>query len=124
MPGPGGPGLHQFALLVNDTHTEVVISDFADRVFVGISQIGKWATWAQAHKDTTIEGAETFSVRTLLGAPDDPVPAIYARAIIPLVSKKTDRPLLLALGLKDTSPPVFRGILGAITERLQHQISL
>jgi hypothetical protein len=53
-------------------------------------------------------------VKVLLGRRDEEVAPVYARTIAQKISDTCDRPVVLALGLKDHTPAAFRTIVAAI----------
>lgn len=76
---------------------------YCDRVFVAITQLGKFGTIMKAWAEPKSEGGSIFQVSTLMGKRDDPLLHIYARQIIERLSSSIDKPLLLSLSLKPES---------------------
>ena len=75
--GAGLPVTQQRAALINGTHTEVVVSSFADRVVVVVSQLGKPGTLLNATAEESAEfGGRRYEVKVLLGRRDDPLLAV------------------------------------------------
>ncbi|KAJ3189449.1 Proteasome assembly chaperone 3 [Gaertneriomyces sp. JEL0708] len=101
--------------------TDVVYTDFADRMFLTITQFGKIGSLLEATVDTpttalymsqnTVSSANTnaapsISVRTLLGPRDEPLAHVYASHILSKIRAarpNETRPLLLGLALKRAS---------------------
>ena len=92
---------------------------YSDRVFVHITQIGKFGTFLKAWAEPRSEGGLVYQVSTVMGKRDDPLLHIYARQIIERLSTHMDKPLLLAISLKPDSrdTETFQTILN---ELFQH----
>mmetsp|Transcript_5956 Transcript_5956/g.12106 ORF Transcript_5956/g.12106 Transcript_5956/m.12106 type:complete len:129 (+) Transcript_5956:67-453(+) len=104
---------------VNGVDTDIVSTVYSDRVFVHITQIGKFGTFLKAWAEPRSEGGLVYQVSTVMGKRDDPLLHIYARQIIERLSTHMDKPLLLAISLKPDSrdTETFQTILN---ELFQH----
>lgn len=89
---------------------------YSDRVFVHITQIGKFGTFLKAWAEPKSEGGSIYQVSTVMGKRDDPLLHIYARQIIERLATHTDKPLLLAISLNPESrdPATFQTILNEL----------
>jgi len=91
----------QIAAKIHGIHTEVIMSIYADHYFIVITQNNKLGSLLAASSEES-----SFSIRTLLGKPDEPLQTIYARQLIELISSTSTipNPLLLAISLQPTTP--------------------
>merc|ERR1711990_873857 len=99
------------ACVVDGIHTDIVITPFANRTFVVITQTGTMGnTMVEASCDSSVDGrAGSYTVRTCCGRFDDPVPEVYARQL----AERLGQPILLSIAMKDSSPAAFRTIVEA-----------
>ena len=60
----------------------------------------------------------SFDIQTLLGRRDDPVLHVYARQLIERISASSEKPLLLAIALKEDGrgPAFFQDIVNKVIE--------
>lgn len=99
------PGARQTAWVLNGIRTEVVVVPYADRTFVIVTQLKKLGNVILATSDAVgggmarPSGGRRYSVQVLLGKRDDPLLSLYARQL--LEQMKSDKPLLLAICLKE-----------------------
>ncbi|KAL6068589.1 Proteasome assembly chaperone 3 [Balamuthia mandrillaris] len=116
------PSTKQFAAVINGVHTEFILTPFADRIFIVITQLGKLGTLITASKETNdVMSGEpqeaNYAIDVLLGKRDEPLLALYARRIVELIcAKHARRSLLLSLCLKDhslASLPIILDLLEA-----------
>lgn len=63
--------------------------------------MGKIGNLMEARAYKTIENGTVFDIRSILGKKDDDMMNIYARSIIEVLSKFTEKPLLLGIALKE-----------------------
>jgi proteasome assembly chaperone 3 len=105
--------------LLNQLRNTFFATEYADRIFVHITQMGKFGTIMKAWAEPRSEGGSIYHVSTLMGKRDDPLLQIYARQIIERLSATSSKPLLLALSLKAESRDAgtFQSILN---ELFQH----
>ena len=90
----------QLAACVGGRETQVLLSGFADRVMVVVTQVGTLGTVLHAERESVLGGGATFRVEALLGRRDDPLPELCARQLAErLAAAGCERPLLLCLGL-------------------------
>ncbi|KAI0207753.1 Proteasome assembly chaperone 3 [Lamellibrachia satsuma] len=100
----------QGAALIDGIHTDVVCTNFSDRLFIVITQYQKFGTLVSVTRDTVVKDGmrePTYSTNVLLGR-DEPETHVIARNLaseIPVV-----KPLLFALALKQASPSVLRSL--------------
>ncbi|RKO85096.1 hypothetical protein BDK51DRAFT_32853 [Blyttiomyces helicus] len=114
------------------TETEVVVTEFADKIFILVTQFGKMGNLLLATLDnppTSLTEKDapppSVSTRTLLGERDDPLAQVYASHILSRMAAETGeaRPLLLGLALRreddgvlTRNMEVFDGVLALLKE--------
>ena len=96
-------------VLILGVPTSVIVTSFADRIFVAITQnnkMGGFTLAATAHANPAVpEATPSYSIATLLGVRTAPVPQLLARQLIESLSR-SDQPhmasksLLLSLALQ------------------------
>ncbi|KAJ3297083.1 hypothetical protein HDU79_004690 [Rhizoclosmatium sp. JEL0117] len=103
---------HQSQIDVCGIPTDIVVTHFAnEKVFVIVSQCGNiGGTIVEAkhdrsenkHNDAAAQGAfaTTATLKTLLGARNDPLVHVYATHLLDVVSKDVGTELVLSLALK------------------------
>ncbi|EFA80956.1 proteasome assembly chaperone 3 [Heterostelium album PN500] len=106
----------QLSVLIDDVHTDIVLSSFQNLIFVSISQTNKFSTWIKACKQMDGFAAEEacFEVVTLLGSNQDTLLTIYARQLIENISLSSNKDLLLSIALSNKSKETFKAILTLI----------
>ncbi|KAJ3330295.1 hypothetical protein HDU76_006012 [Blyttiomyces sp. JEL0837] len=94
---------------INGHQTDVVISEFSDKIFIVVSQCGRLGgQMLLARRDGAANpfaktDEQSISVKTLLGRRDDPLSQVYASHILNKLSavrSKGNKDLLLSLALK------------------------
>ncbi|KAJ3183085.1 hypothetical protein HDU87_007507 [Geranomyces variabilis] len=98
---------------INAHSTTAIYTEFANRLFLTITQYNKIGTLMEATLDATATPTLTqttppVSVRTLLGPPHDPLPQVYATQILQNIHATRNgerRPLLLAIALRRSRKP-------------------
>ena len=105
QPAQGGTSRH-VAVEIDHIRTDIIITEYANRIFILITQRSKMGSLVSASKDGGQGSSATYTVEVLMGSRQDPIPEIYARQIIAVVSQVTEKPLLLSLALKHKEPPV------------------
>ena len=82
--------------------TTIISTSFDDYHFVNITQINKMGTVIHAWPNK-IEGMGDviFETKTLLGKREDTLLDVYARQIIERIEKVSNKPLILAISLKE-----------------------
>ncbi|XP_068651623.1 uncharacterized protein [Aristolochia californica] len=84
--------------------TDIVISSYDDHFLVIVTQIGSMGTILYARKEETVAVVDPiFNVSVLFGKRDEPMLVACARQLIEHISRKSSRPLVISLGLKDHS---------------------
>lgn len=100
----------QGAALIDGIHTDVVCTNFSDRLFIVITQYQKFGTLVSVTKDTVVKDGmrePTYSTNVLLGR-DEPESHVIARNLASKIP--VTKPILFALALKQTSPNVLHGL--------------
>ena len=107
--------------LVDGISTGMFVQVFADRIFLGVSQLnGKFGNYlmCQATPDEVNPKHVDYEVTTLLGAREDTVLTVYARQVTEQIEKLHPNPVsltvILAISLnkkKATQHDVFRSIV-------------
>ncbi|XP_014662231.1 PREDICTED: proteasome assembly chaperone 3-like [Priapulus caudatus] len=97
----------QISAKVQAIDTDIVCTAFADKTFIIVTQLGKIGGLILVTKDNVVGDCKepTFSVRVLLGK-DDAVHCVIARRIAAVTG--LEKPVLVALALKDTSVATAR----------------
>lgn len=105
-----------FAILVNDQHTEILLTHFPNYVNLIVTQFGKIGNLYQVKIDQPGNGlaiAEpVYSISTVLGAEN-----IQAEVAVRYLSEKLNikKPLLVCLALKDYSRDSLNTIIDSIS---------
>lgn len=105
-----------FAILVNDQHTEILLTHFPNYVNLIVTQFGKIGNLYQVKIDQPGNGlaiAEpVYSISTVLGAEN-----IQAEVAVRYLSEKLNikKPLLVCLALKDYSRDSLNIIIDSIS---------
>ncbi|KAJ3147814.1 hypothetical protein HDU89_005173 [Geranomyces variabilis] len=102
---------------INGHSTTAIYTEFANRLFLTITQYNKIGTLMEATLDATAtptlsQTTPPVSVRTLLGPPHDPLPQVYATQILQNIHAARNgerRPLLLAIALRRDRKPAETG---------------
>ena len=123
--GNGLPLTRQCAACINGVHTEIVVTGYADRVNVLVTQLGSPGTILHASSEKSADGERRYEVKVLLGRRDDPLLAVYARQLIQRVdarestgtgSSEDGRTIVVMLGLakggRDSS--TFQAIMNLV----------
>ncbi len=108
----------QLAVLIDDVHTYVVLTEFFDCIHVLVTQRGKVGHVFDCQSDGGVpgeDGSETFTVHCLLGKRET-VEEVFARQIVQALSGTTEKKLIIALGLAHKEPPVsmLQGLLAVL----------
>jgi len=95
---PLGVSCTVFAALIANKHTDFVINNYSDRVFINVSQCGRIGNLYMVKKESAAVPNSTtiYSVKTLLGTSDDAT-TVAVRALAEKLSTKS--PLLISLSL-------------------------
>lgn len=102
--------------MVGGQPTSLIVTSFADRIFVAVTQSNKIGTITMAstqRSPASLSDAPSYSVTTVLGVRNAPLPHLLARRLIESLSRSAHahmaaKPLLLSLALKHTRPAVTR----------------
>ncbi|KAJ6655975.1 hypothetical protein lerEdw1_004560 [Lerista edwardsae] len=95
----------QVAEVVQGVPTEVVCTAFANTVLVVVTQYGKMGTLVSVEPNVVADGLGTplLATKVLLGK-DEPFVHICAKRLVASVSREAgNKPVLLAMALKDQS---------------------
>ena len=106
------------AFKVDGVHTEVLVTDYGNRVMVVVTQIGKLGTVyyaADPGPGGVFEGDLPPEVRTLIGRYDDETLEAAARRLAQIVqSRGVNKPVLVSLGTEPNLPMgTLRGVVRA-----------
>lgn len=104
---------------IGGTETQLLLSAYADRVLVVVTQVGSLGTILHAQKEEVLGGGTTYRVETLVGRRDDPLPELCARQLVERAAEAgCTRPLLLCLGLRPggSSLEAVRQIVGLVLD--------
>lgn len=81
--------------------TQFLLSAYADRVMVVVTQLESLGAVLHAQKESVLGGGSTYRVDMLLGGREDPALELCARQLAERLSEDgCERPLLLCLGLR------------------------
>mmetsp|Transcript_6247 Transcript_6247/g.7596 ORF Transcript_6247/g.7596 Transcript_6247/m.7596 type:complete len:148 (-) Transcript_6247:201-644(-) len=100
--------------VVNGVKTQVIVTFFADRLFILVSQLNKLGCLLEGQRDASIKHPmplgkqSTFSVEVILGNREDMLSRVLVRQMLEIAKKKGDGvkarwaelPLLVGLSLK------------------------
>merc|ERR1712080_226614 len=107
-----GPKSVQFEASIEGVDTDFVITDFGSQLFIVITQSAKIGSLIEASvtSEELRSGERIFDVRPLLGDRSAEHYRTYARALIEVVSSRSDKSVLLGIALKEHSVAGFRQI--------------
>ena len=116
---------------MQDPETELLVSTYADRIQILISQkSGKVGTMLNCvHEFSQIDNSHTYHIETLLGDRNDALNSVYARQIMERLVKLGDGihcpPLLLGITMNGTSSPEhFKIIVDGVISLYQDAIKI
>ncbi|CAG0886264.1 unnamed protein product [Darwinula stevensoni] len=103
--------------IVEGKATDVLVSDFGDRLFVVVTQFQKIGTLIEVRKDVARREhpADVYSTRVLLGK-DCSETHLVARFIAEKVN--IDKPILVGVSLVDYSPGIVRKVTDLVVKNL------
>lgn len=112
----GFPLRKESTVEIDGITTEIICTNYSDKIMVNISQMDKFGSIISAFSETTGESGKLYHIQNLLGRRDDPLLNIYARQIIENISEVSDKPLILTISLKDEgrSSVVFHGVMNRL----------
>jgi hypothetical protein len=120
--------LKQFAAIIDNVHTEFVITDYGDQIFFIITQLNKLGTILRGKKDSIIgnsaDECSLYSVQTLLGKRDDSLLELFARQLTEMVNANSpQKSVVLAISLKDgqSSSQTLKKILSLLRKHFHSQ---
>lgn len=102
--GKSGFPLQNHASFMNSVgiKTDIICTSYADYHMVVITQLRKFGTvihaWVDRHSDLS---GSTYEMSVLLGKREDTLLMVYARQIIQRISRYSDKPLMLAISLRE-----------------------
>ncbi|KAM9304843.1 proteasome assembly chaperone 3 [Gastrophryne carolinensis] len=102
--------------IINGVSTQVVCSAFTDHILVVVTQYGKFGTLVSVAPNvlTTELANPTLTTKVLLGC-DEPLVHVCAKNLVSFVSQESkNKPVLLALALKDKSPDIIKTLKDVI----------
>ena len=101
----------QGAAIIGGVHTNVVVSEFENKLFIVVSQLERLGTLVELtrERENFDDGCAppTFNTKVLLGK-DDPLTHVMARNIVSKIP--VSKPILIAMALKDTKPETIRSL--------------
>ncbi|XP_060594990.1 proteasome assembly chaperone 3-like [Ruditapes philippinarum] len=101
----------QVAVEINKIRTELICTQFKDRIFFIVTQYNKIGTLVKVTQnnitDDTGTGLSMYSTDILMGK-DEPLTHVIARNLITELS--VHKPILLSFALKDTTAPTVKTI--------------
>lgn len=115
-----GPVTEKFGTLLAGIHTDLVISRFADRTLVVVTQIRKLGKIVQVEKDQ-VKGPlpsgnrSVYTVSSLLGQNTEET-VVLARILAEKLN--ITKPLILCIGIKDLSPKTIKLIVNFILSKV------
>eukprot|EP01071_Lankesteria_metandrocarpae_P011023 Lankesteria_metandrocarpae@DN5399_c0_g2_i1.p1 len=107
--------VQQSPIVVEGVNTDVVVYTHSDRYFVVITQVGHVATLIDCCIDD--EEGSLVGARVVLGDRSRPVLLAYASAIMKHVATKSQKPVLLGIGLKTDSAESFNHITAHVRDK-------
>jgi proteasome assembly chaperone 3 len=119
VPQPFPVQTRQLRAAIGGCETDILLSGYADRVLIVVTQVGSLGTVMQAEKETVLGGGSTYRVETLMGRRDDPMLELCTRQLAErLAEAECARPLVVCLGLRPSSSSLeaVRQIVQAVLE--------
>ncbi|XP_005098958.1 proteasome assembly chaperone 3 isoform X1 [Aplysia californica] len=96
-------------------HTEIVVNNFKDHLFIIATQYMKLGTVVQVTRDLIADEVQgscpMFSTNVLLGK-DEPLTHVMAKTIVAALNPSKD--VILSLALKDTTPDTVHAVTDLI----------
>lgn len=99
----------QISSCILGVKTDIIVTTFVDKTFIIVSQFGKVGSLIQVSPDPYLPTVTepTYTVRTILGK-SDPLHHAIARRVA--AGAPPDKPVLIALSLKDTSTETVKEV--------------
>jgi len=121
--GAGAPlRTDSFSAVVGDGQASFLLTAYADRLLVVVSQLGTLGTVLAAQKEAVLGGSATYRVDTLLGRPEQPLAELCARQLAErLADAGCGLPLLLCLAL-ERSALTLQAVQQVVKLVLQHPV--
>lgn len=107
------------ALDIENAHTEVIMTEYADKFMVIISQYPKLGTVFLVRRNFVNEGKQAiYSTRVVFGAAGEEqfAAARYIGEIIPI-----DKPIILFLNLHSYNAPMLKALKTLLVELIHHE---
>jgi len=117
---PARPDTRSFGRTINGQQTDLVITKFANRDFIVLTQLRKLGTVVEITRDTVRNPAEgssgraVFSVNILLGTDNEEV-HLFGRILAEKLG--ITKPILLTLGVKQLDKDITRSLIEFVAEK-------
>ncbi|CAK4089902.1 unnamed protein product [Aphanomyces euteiches] len=100
--------------VINDIETTLIVSEFSDRIFIAVTQLGTFGTIIEATSKENLNGNPHIDISVRLGKRDDPLLLIYARQFLERFGIPRGKSIVAAVGLKDRTSETFEVVINAI----------
>jgi len=114
------------ATKVGGVHTDLVVTDYSDRLFIVVSQLGKLGTICEARREKAQSqqggigdegaGRPVYTVSTLLGKESEEV-ELVARLLAEKLALR--KPIVLCVAVKGITFPLAKQLADIVIERVQ-----
>ncbi|KAK6179195.1 hypothetical protein SNE40_011611 [Patella caerulea] len=100
---------NQVAYEVNGIPSEIVVSQFTDKLFIVVTQYKKIGTVLQINKEVILDemqqASTVYNIKVLLGK-DEPLTHVIAKNLTSEIN--TNKQIILTVALKDSSPQTVK----------------
>ncbi|RHZ15869.1 hypothetical protein DYB37_011283 [Aphanomyces astaci] len=99
---------------INGVDTTLIVSEFSDRIFVAVTQLGTFGTILEATSKENMNGNLHVDISVRLGKRDDPLLLVYARQFLEHFGIPRGKSIVAAVGLKDRSSATFEVVMASL----------
>ncbi|RHY47958.1 hypothetical protein DYB26_013553 [Aphanomyces astaci] len=99
---------------INGVETTLIVSEFSDRIFVAVTQLGTFGTILEATSKENMNGNLHVDISVRLGKRDDPLLLVYARQFLEHFGIPRGKSIVAAVGLKDRSSATFEVVMASL----------
>ncbi|KAF0723833.1 hypothetical protein AaE_009836 [Aphanomyces astaci] len=105
---------------INGVETTLIVSEFSDRIFVAVTQLGTFGTILEATSKENMNGNLHVDISVRLGKRDDPLLLVYARQFLEHFGRHDacriprGKSIVAAVGLKDRSSTTFEVVMASL----------
>ncbi|KAF0695043.1 Aste57867_14101 [Aphanomyces stellatus] len=103
---------------INGVETTIIVSEFSDRIFLAVTQVGTFGTIIEASSKENLNGNSHVDISIRLGKRDDPLLLVYARQFLEQFGMPRGKSIVAAVGLKDRSAATFEVVMNSLRSLL------